>query len=479
MSNRINRDEPVPRYPNQDYCVAIANKIIGFATRKGAVEGTSIRVAGDSYGSLRWARNQVSTGGEQTNRNIFITSVAGGKMGLSVTNEASDPALKATVLDAETISGQMDESDVWESRAGMGAGGGEELGLLGPQEYLKPNIFFDNVIGFDTDARSKAGQEQVKSAVDATFMSYGFMANAMAATGVVNTNKLVAYQSETNAEFSCTVRSKNMGSGWAGASNQDLSKVNIAGIMRTAIDKCNKSQNPTMFEPGRHVAILEPQALADMFGWVFFPLWWDREAAERGTGPFGASPGKSKIGAQMMDRRLTIYSDPVDSLVSYRPFSNSGTPLKKTMWFENGVLKNLPYNRDYAVKNKLNGGHELPMPPYPAAVYNMTGGDTSMEEMIKTTRRGFLITRFNGVLPVDWGKSLQLGGNTRDGLWYIENGEIKSPAKNFRFTESPLFILNGVEQLGPPQRVFSPGGPAALPAVKVRDFSFTALADAV
>src|SRR6476660_8745413 len=106
MSNRNISDDPVPRYPSQDYCVAIATKVLDFATRKGSVSGTSVRVNGSSNGSLRWARNQVSTGGEQTNRNIFITSVDGGKMGLSVTNEASDAALKATVLDAETISGQ-------------------------------------------------------------------------------------------------------------------------------------------------------------------------------------------------------------------------------------------------------------------------------------------------------------------------------------------------------------------------------------
>jgi predicted Zn-dependent protease len=479
MSNTNLRDDPVPRYPSKDYCETIANKIIGFATRKGSVSGTSVRVNGNSSGNLRWARNQVSTGGETTNRNIFITSVDSGKMGLSVTNEASDAALKATVLDAESISGQMEASDLRAARRGEGAAGGEELGLLGPQQYLQPNIFFDAVLSFDTDARSKRGQEVVKSAVDATFMSYGFMAGAVAGTGVTNSNKLVAYQAETNSYFSVTVRSKSSGSGWAGASNQDLSKVDIVGIMNTAIDKCRKSQNPTMFEPGRHVAILEPQALADMFGWVFFPLWWDREAAERGTGPFGASPGKSKIGSQMIDRRISVYSDPVDPLVSYRSFSNSGTPLKKTMWFENGVLQNLPYNREFAIKNNLNGGHELPMPPYNAPVYQMTGGDTPVQEMIKSTRRGFLITRLNGVLPVDWGKSLQLGGNTRDGIWYIENGDIKSPAKNFRFTESPLFILNALEAMGPPQRVYSPAGPAALPTVKVRDFSFTALADAV
>jgi predicted Zn-dependent protease len=98
--------------------------------------------------------------------------------------------------------------------------------------------------------------------------------------------------------------------------------------------------------------------------------------------------------------------------------------------------------------------------------------------MIAGTTRGLLVTRLNNVNIIDF-SSMLLGGNTRDGLWLIERGKISKAVKNFRFTESPLFVFNNVEQLGVPQRVFRPGAPAVCPPIKVRDFSFTGLMDAV
>jgi predicted Zn-dependent protease len=106
------------------------------------------------------------------------------------------------------------------------------------------------------------------------------------------------------------------------------------------------------------------------------------------------------------------------------------------------------------------------------------GPTTTIDEMIATTKRGLLVTRFDKVRLLDK-KSLLQSGYTRDGIWLIENGKISKAIKNFRFTESPLFALNNVEQIGIPRRVFCPGSAAVVPAFKVRDFSFTALIDAV
>jgi predicted Zn-dependent protease len=110
-----------------------------------------------------------------------------------------------------------------------------------------------------------------------------------------------------------------------------------------------------------------------------------------------------------------------------------------------------------------------------------------MEEMIRSTRRGLVVTRFSNLRLLDTtGGSMLSTGLTRDGLWLVENGKITKAVKNFRFTESPLFMLNSVEQLGVPVPVFRPtrheGGeltPAIVPPLKVRDFSFTSTIDAI
>jgi predicted Zn-dependent protease len=154
--------------------------------------------------------------------------------------------------------------------------------------------------------------------------------------------------------------------------------------------------------------------------------------------------------------------------------------MKRVVWWDKGVLADLPYTRSYAVQHGLNGGYPLhggisstvPIP------FHMTGGDTAVDQMIRQTRIGFLITRFHGLFPTDY-KSLACTGNTRDGLWYIENGKVIRSVKNFRIQESPFFCLNAVDSLGPPQRIYTPHGSITLPPVKVRDFSFTSIADAV
>ena len=96
------------------------------------------------------------------------------------------------------------------------------------------------------------------------------------------------------------------------------------------------------------------------------------------------------------------------------------------------------------------------------------------------------MTRFSNVALFD-AMSLLSTGLTRDGLWLIEHGKITKAVKNFRFTESPLFVLNSIEQLGVPVPVFRPVKnpytpqltPAIVPPIKSRDFSFTSTIDAI
>ncbi len=79
-------------------------------------------------------------------------------------------------------------------------------------------------------------------------------------------------------------------------------------------------------------------------------------------------------------------------------------------------------------------------------------------------------------------QTVLLTGLTRDGTFYIENGEIKYPIKNFRFNESPVIMLNNVEELGKPVRVgaaTSRRSSMMIPPMKLRDFTFTSLSDAV
>jgi predicted Zn-dependent protease len=224
-------------------------------------------------------------------------------------------------------------------------------------------------------------------------------------------------------------------------------------------------------EPGRYTAILEPQAVCDLCWHIVDYL--DRKYAEAGHGPFAVPKGNSRIGEAVTDERISISADPMDPDLGFPPFSLFGAVYHPVTWIDRGVLKELAYPREYGIK-QLGKNSGLPN----SRAFRMSGGTATIEDMIASTKRGLWVTRFSGVSVIDEA-SLLCTGYTRDGLWLIENGKVTKAVKNFRFTESPMFVLNNVEALGVPQRVFHPGSPVVVPPIKVRDFSFTSLSEAI
>jgi predicted Zn-dependent protease len=166
----------------------------------------------------------------------------------------------------------------------------------------------------------------------------------------------------------------------------------------------------------------------------------------------------------------------MDPDLGFVPFDWSGEPYLDTKWIEHGVLKELAYPRAYGLR-ALNKDRALSN----SRAFRLSGpttGGVTVEEMIASTTRGVLVTRFSGVTVVHE-PSMLLTGTTRDGLWLVEHGKISKAIKNFRFSESPFFAFNNVEQIGAPVRVFRPDAPAVCSAITVHDFSFTGLSDAV
>jgi predicted Zn-dependent protease len=145
-------------------------------------------------------------------------------------------------------------------------------------------------------------------------------------------------------------------------------------------------------------------------------------------------------------------------------------------WIENGTVRELGYDRFWAQRQKVS-------PVVLPGCLQMQGGSQSVQDMIASTERGILVTRFWYIRPVD-PRTILYTGLTRDGTFLIERGRVTKAIKNLRFNESPVFLLNNIEALGQPQRVSasesgSAGVPIVVPAIKARDFTFTSLSDAV
>ncbi len=217
--------------------------------------------------------------------------------------------------------------------------------------------------------------------------------------------------------------------------------------------------------------ILEPAAVAVLLENIFFGL--DARTADEGRSFLSKPGGQTRLGEKMVDERVNIWSDPQNAELPTSPWNGDGRAHEKVSWIEKGVIKNLTWSRYWAEKKNVKAI------PSPDAII-MEGGNKSLEELIKGTKKGVLVTRLWYIRSVD-PQTLLLTGLTRDGTFYIENGEIKYPVKNFRFNESPIIMLNNLEELGRQERTVSVESNInyLLPPLKVRDFTFSSLSDAV
>ena len=448
-----------PRFLSREACKALGERIFAMAVGGG---DTMLNINSSWRGNLRWGRNQVSTGGDMQDTSVTVIRTIKGARGLATTNGLDDAALIDCVRRAEALT--------------IFSGEDPEQYPDQPPETLvhsEPKLWYDATYNVDAEVRGATAETLIGPAESADLFAAGYLNVAGWGYAVLTNTGLFRYYPFTTAQYSVTVRDKKgTGSGWAGIDFNDWQRVDANKLSAIALDKCLKSQNPVRVEPGRYTAILEPQAVCDLFAPIFDRAM-DRVMAEMGMGPFAAGNGNSKIGQQVLDNRFTISADPMDPDAGFVPFDWNGEPYQKTNWFENGILKELSYSRHYGL-TQLNRDAALSN----SRAFRISGGTTTIDEMVSTTDRGIYVTRFNAISVIDF-NSMLLGGNTRDGLWLVERGKITRPIKNFRITESPLFALNNVAQLGIPQRVFRPGAPTVVPALKVNDFSFTGMMDAV
>jgi len=376
------------------------------------------------------------------------------------TNDLSDEGLTRAVQQSEAL-------------ARLAPDDPEAMPPLGPQQYDAVNSYFDATAKLGPEGRAEAAQMAIvpcKTAGD--LKAAGFLQTGIGAGAVGNNKGLFAYQASTSANYTVTVRTTDgTGSGWAGADHPDWSQLDVRDVAQRAIQKARLSRNPVAIEPGRYTVILEPQAVGDLVQLLAFSL--DARSADEGRSAFSKQGGGTKIGEKVVDERVTLFSDPTDPQLLSNAFDGQGMAAHRQVWIDKGVLKKLTYSRFWAQKQNKE-------PDAGTNAVKFQGATTTTEDLIRSTPRGVLVTRLWYLRQVD-PRTVLYTGLTRDGTFLIEDGKITKAVKNMRFNESPLFMLNNLEGIGRALRVAGTeaGGDVVMPAIKVRDFNFTSLSDAV
>ena len=448
----------------------LAQRVLSFAK----ADETRVNISSGWSGNTRFAGNEITTSGGTTNTTITVTSTIGLRHASASTNILDDESLKRTVYLAERLAKLSPEDP-------------ESMPELGPQTYTPVNGYFEKTADLTPELRAAAAKKIIDVAEQTgksqgTMFVAGFLRANAGANAVATSRGLFAYHRNSDVDFSTTVRTPDAtGSGWASAGARDWSLIDPLALGRAAARKAVSSHNPKAIEPGLYTVVLEPQAVADIMPQLISAF--NARNNDEGRGTFSKPGGGTRLGEKIADERVTIYSDPTDPDLLTQPFDGEGFPLRKVVYVDNGILKNFAYDRYWAKQKGAQattgggggrggggggfggGGGGL----------KFVGGTRSTEELIAGTERGILVTHFFYIRFLDQ-RTVLLTGLTRDGTFLIEKGKVTQALKNFRWNESPLFMLGKIEEIGKAERT---AAGQVMPALRVKDFNMQSGSDAV
>ncbi len=433
---------------------AILDKVIALST----ADECTATLQGSVDGNVRFALNNISTSGEVDNTDLAVQVAFGKRVGTATINEFDDAALKRVVQRAEELAKLAPENP-------------EFVPAIGKQKYTPSPTFTAATAAITPQYRAQVAADSIAPCKEADLIAAGFLNDGQGFQAMANSNGNFAYQKTAAMDYTCTVRTEDgTGSGWVARNLADVRKFDAGSDIQTAIRKARSSADAKALEPGKYTVILEPAAAAGLVS--FMMRFFDARQADEGRSFLSKQGGGNKIGEQVYDPRVNISSDPWDPDAAVLPWDGEGLPREKIALVEDGKIANLQYSRYWAEqKDKRAVGQ-------PGNLL-MAGGDKSTSDLVRETQRGILVTRTWYIRMVD-PQTVLLTGLTRDGTFYIEDGVIKYPVKNFRFNESPVIMLNNIDELGRPVRVGSEDSfVMMIPPMKLRDFTFTSLSDAV
>ena len=434
---------------------AILDKVLALSK----ADECTATLEGGINGNIRFALNNVSTSGSVSDAELAVQVAFGKRVGVATINEFDDESLQRVVRRAEELARLAPEND-------------EFMPAIGKQTYTPSKTYNQSIANITPEYRAKVAVESINPCKNDGLIAAGFLSDNVGFFAMANSNGNFAYQQSTGLDYTCTVRTDDgTGSGWVARNVADAKDFDANAEIKTAISKAKGSRDAKALEPGKYTVILEPAASAGLISFMMFGF--DARQADEGRSFLTKKGGGNKLGEQVFDQRVSIHADPWDANAAVMPWDGDGLPREKMAIIDKGKVSYLEYSRYWAKeKGKVAKGS-------PGNLI-MLGGDKSTMDLVKSTQKGILVTRTWYIRMVD-PQTVLLTGLTRDGTFYIENGEIKYPIKNFRFNESPVIMLNNIEELGKPVRVGDDESPFVMmiPPMKIRDFTFSSLSDAV
>jgi len=403
----------------------------------------------------RFANNIIHQNVAEEGIHVSVRAIVDGRMARASTNKMDPDSLRRAAKRAV-------ESARWQPRDP------ELLPLPGPQRYEKVDRFCEETASLTPEARADAVAAVTARAEKSGLTAAGVFSQSDVAQALLNSTGLFAHHHETRAEFSVTCL--DGGSGWAKGNFVSAKSLETEALAERACQKAVASREPKELPPGQYTVILEPAAVLDLVGFLFYDFAGTAVLDKR-------SCFTDQVGKKVFGENISIWDDANHPLQAGAAWDGEGMPRSQVQLVDSGVLKNLVYSRQTARRmNVKETGHGFLLPnEWGEAPMNLViaGGETSLEEMIQTTECGVLVTRLWYIREVDPYEKI-LTGMTRDGTFYVESGQVRHAIRNLRFNQSIKEMLNRVELLGPAVRAAGEESfEMVVPAMRVASFRFS------
>lgn len=436
-----------------------ARAVLGKVVALSKADECTATLNGGVRGNIRFALNKVTTSGVVDDASLAVTVAFGKRVGVATINQFDDESLERVVRRAEELARLAPEND-------------EFMPALDKQTYVRTPTYDESIARLTPEYRAGVAAASIAPCRANKLVAAGFLSDGAEMSAFANSKGNFGYQQATSFDYTCTVRTDDgTGSGWVGRNVRSASEFDAKKEIQVAMTKASGSSGARTLEPGKYPVILEPAAAAGLLTSLMFAF--DARQADEGRSFLSKKGGGNRLGDKMFDERVSIYADPADVNVPVLPWDDEGLPRTRVTFIDKGKVAALQYSRYWAQQKKAT-------PTAGIGNVIVAGGDKSTTDLIKSARKAVLITRTYYIRMVD-PQTLLLTGLTRDGTFYIENGAIQYPVKNFRFNESPAAMLNGVEEFGKPVRVADDEAPfpMVIPPMLLKEFTFTSLSDAV
>lgn len=434
---------------------SITDRVLRIAKASGIPE-TEVHVDEVVEELTRFANNSIHQHVAEHGLTVSLRVVIDGRTTRVSTNRIEEDALRAAL----------------ESAASLASSQPKDPGLLplpGKQTYRPVRRFIQATAALCADSRARAVKNTCNLAESKGQIAAGIFSSGQSQSVLANSRGLFAAYRQTQAEFSVTMQ-QGSATSWAKANAADFRAFDPVALAKTASEKAARAENPAELAPGKYTVILEPAAVLDLVGFLFYDFSATAIQDQR-------SCFSERLGKPLLGKTITITDDVFHPEQLGAPFDGEGIPRQRVILVDSGVPRNLVYSRRSARKAGVRPtGHGFALPnEYGEAPMNLvvSGGKTSIDEMIAGTDRGLLVTRLWYIRELDpYEKAMT--GMTRDGLFLVEKGKISRSVRNFRFNQSILQMLRNVEALGPSHRATAEESfEMVVPPMKIKEFHFS------